>query len=498
MREQVEKNVWNIAFWCTLFLILFVFFTQVHPLVPYDGDDWVNMSSFRVALPKWHAWNPVKVLPEISFPIAGYIAAYFVTPIVGDYVRSIVLVSAFYVCSIVLLYLFLFKKILEKNVGLSEFACALITVLFLIAHFVILKKTGVNSQYLLGSANLTCFYHYTVPGILNLCLVEYFMLNEFSLKSFTEKNMITKSIVLLGIYLAIFSNVLHSIIFIAAVMAYLILEYWKELLCPNCWKALIKENYFWLGIVLVWLVSLVFEMSGGRAHGIGRDLMQLPIKQTMLTFWGASKSFNSFLLAGIFILLVLFAYWLHKKRLTSEVVKIVRFQCLQLVVAIGILIIYLVLVCAKASPGYIGRGDVLVGPLGLLLIAIFLASSAIIKKHTKLVLVLPIALLVFSVEALSPKSAYAESTMNRVNPRICYAIDNDLINQIVSADKAGKTEMILVVPKGDDRDNWPHPMYMGGNISRTLYRHGIITQPLKITIKPDTKMNEKYHIAIPK
>ena len=58
--------------------------------------------------------------------------------------------------------------------------------------------------------------------------------------------------------------------------------------------------------------------------------------------------------------------------------------------------------------------------------------------------------------------------------------------------------MILVVPKGDDRDNWPHPMYMGGNISRTLYRHGIITQPLKITIKPDTKMNEKYHIAIPK
>ena len=58
----------------------------------------------------------------------------------------------------------------------------------------------------------------------------------------------------------------------------------------------------------------------------------------------------------------------------------------------------------------------------------------------------------------------------------------------------GMEEMILVVPKGDDRDNWLHPIYMGNNFSKTLFMHGIITQGMKITVKPDVNVNLKYHL----
>ena len=86
--------------------------------------------------------------------------------------------------------------------------------------------------------------------------------------------------------------------------------------------------------------------------------------------------------------------------------------------------------------------------------------------------------------------------MGQIDPKICYQIDNDIIQQVQEADREGKSEMVLRVPKGDNKDNWPHPMYMGGNLARTLYKHGLISKPIKITIQPDTSINEKYHIKV--
>ena len=58
--------------------------------------------------------------------------------------------------------------------------------------------------------------------------------------------------------------------------------------------------------------------------------------------------------------------------------------------------------------------------------------------------------------------------------------------------------MILYVPKGNNIDNWPHPMYMGKRISNTLYKHGLISKLIKIKIQPDETLNQKYNIDIPK
>ena len=53
--------------------------------------------------------------------------------------------------------------------------------------------------------------------------------------------------------------------------------------------------------------------------------------------------------------------------------------------------------------------------------------------------------------------------------------------------------MVLKVPKGDDIDNWPHPNYVGDNISRALFAHGLITRKIEVKIVPDPSMNQKYY-----
>lgn len=90
---------------------------------------------------------------------------------------------------------------------------------------------------------------------------------------------------------------------------------------------------------------------------------------------------------------------------------------------------------------------------------------------------------------------FRESNIRNIAPYKCVQIDNFLIDQIVKADKEGKEKMELIVPKTDYKYNWPHPTYMGANISRTLYAHGIISKNIKITIKPDANINKKYNLG---
>ena len=83
-----------------LFIFIAVFFTQISPLFLSDGDDWYFSGSIRLPWPMWGVFNPSKVFPEILEPLGGYIAAFMVYPLTGDYVASIahtqsIIISAF-------------------------------------------------------------------------------------------------------------------------------------------------------------------------------------------------------------------------------------------------------------------------------------------------------------------------------------------------------------------------------------------------------------------
>lgn len=109
-------------FFGLIFLSIVIFFTMAHPLVPYDGDDWLNLSILRKAVPMTGAYNPIKVLPETLFPLAGLVAAYVVFPLIGDYISAIALTSALVMAGLISLYMYLFFKLVDRWLSLSDYA----------------------------------------------------------------------------------------------------------------------------------------------------------------------------------------------------------------------------------------------------------------------------------------------------------------------------------------------------------------------------------------
>lgn len=495
VEKQYISHSSAIAFFGIIFLILMAFFTQVHPLIPYDGDDWANLSGFRAAIPKWGIWNPIKILPEVSFPVIGFIAAFLVTPLTHDYILSITWTSAVFLSLIIVAYLFLFTKILERKFSLNPCVIYTLTTAFFLFHFLALQIPGRASQYLFAAGSLTCIFHYTIPALLNLSLVEYFIAYGLPKQIPFERGIVHCSLLIFFIYLAIFSNILNSIVLIAFISSCLLWEYKFTFLSFKNLKSILKENPFLLGILAVWFLSLLFEMTGGRAQSIGASILQLPIKQTWLRLWNAIAPVGKSFPAAV-ALITVSSYYIVVKRCPNALKQDYISLIGRLLLSCAFLLCYLLLVCAKAAPGYIGRSDVLIDLYGFIILIVLCMTAFLLKKHPKTFVVAPIILLIIAVKVMS--GSYLEPTVGRISPNICYQVDYDLISQIVQAEQNYQEEMVLRVPKGNNRSNWPHSMHMGGAIARTLYRHGIIQRPIKISIQPDVTMNVKYNIPIQK
>lgn len=443
-------------FFGLIFLSIVIFFTTAHPLVPYDGDDWLNLSILRKAVPMTGAYNPIKVLPETLFPLAGLVAAYVVSPLIGDYISAIALTSALVMAGLISLYMYLFFKLVERWLSLSDYANMLVTALFFLFHFALFYEKSSPVPYLFGSGNLTCIYHYVIPALVNLCVVLY--LARFDIAH--EAMNLTpgrRSVLLFCIYLAIFSNALSNIILAAYVCCLLGFRFFRHIKEHGGYKAFVKGNAFYIGIIVVWLIALVFESHGGRAHDIGRSMSLSGIGETGKIFLSMIERI-SVDVAVVGILSVIAAlYSSYRKKDKGYYPLIGMYLGTSLVSAL-----YLLLVCAKVNPGYIGRNDVFISVIIWTVLFIALSLANVFKQYGKGVFIAPILVLFFAVEAGLGTNGFIESTVGHVRPSICYEIDYNLIEQIQAADREGRTDMVLRVPKGNDRDNWPHPTYMGG------------------------------------
>lgn len=479
-----------------VFVGLMIFFTVAYPLVPFDGDDWANLGLMRVGLPKPGAWNPGKILPETSFPLVGLIAAYGVTPFVGDYVDALTWLCAVVYCLVITGYIWLFTRWIQDEMQLTLPQTIAVSLCFLVAHFLIFRSVDTGNRYLFGSANLTCIFHYAIPAILNAMLVLYAWRRHIHGGSNVFDNPWRGGMLLLAIYAALFTNVLSDMNFIMYLSVLMLWKYKTEMFSPRRLLQIVRENKFFVVVLLLWFVMLAVEATGGRARAIGAPLIELPIMATAKNLFTQLRGINHFFLASSLVTILLAGITCYRKRGNEWVEKFLYGA--KICIPAGVItIVYLLLVSAKASPGYIGREDVLINIAFWALLLVALAFACLMKCYAKLTLLVPVVLFIVTVE-LCKVGGYRETNVPNISPVIASQISKDLVQQIKEADQAGLTEMTLIVPKGDNRDNWPHPMYMGKNISRTLYRHGVITKQMQIEIKPDTAMNEKYHIPVPK
>lgn len=503
MNEKKDKIIHYILV-LIVFVGLLAYFCVAHPLVLSDTDDWYNASHWRRPLPVWGEFNSIKVFPETFLPICSMIATNLVMPFKHDYLMSLALVYGIVGAVLITTYVLWVSSVVKATGKLSNAVADMVAICFLMFHFLIYKNEWLSNTHLLWAHDVTCLFHYTFSALLNACLVMFFIKMEIV----EETNVSTaiwkgkygylrSGILLLLLYLAIFSNMFINIILVSfagihALLA-LIFEFEKGLNFRKRIELWFQSKWLYVAIVLMWLVALVFQARdprNGTARGQGATGSMFG---AIVAFVNNLVSINKMALLVMLAIIGLFVYVAAKRKKTdSENLRVVVRATAEIVLSFTITSVYLIILCGVADPSYIGRNDVKIGMFFYILleVAVLFGWAIGASKDGRLALVVPIITFILVVQAMNYCKSYSDFNMSDFSYEKELEISNDLMEQFVEADEAGLDEFELhVIVNPDADDNWPYPNYAGTLIGDTLFRHGVISRPIKAVTVFDVEKN---------
>lgn len=492
MNER-KKTLWQAAWYLLIFAFAYVWFTRVHPLVIFDADDWTYLTPDREAWPIWGEWNPAKVFPEVFMPLCSTIGSFLLMPLIGDYITVMTLTHGFVVSVFVTVYVYCLAGLLKRAFRLDIWGEVYASALFLIFHFLAMRSSEADNLYLLYCKDLNCYYNYLIPALLNGSIVLWMLENEKFENFMSTGKPGAKGLFLLALYMAIFSNLVDSVILAVYAGAKLLLGLLKQVKKFDC-KAYIKEHALFLGIFAAWLVSAVFELSGGRAGEAASGSLLGRLKDTAYCLFEVLKGCNVlFLVVCAVTVAAAAALFFRDRKKDKGFASLILFWT----VGVAAMVFCMVVLCALVSPSYMYRAEYLFGIFFYCLVYVLLCFGYVVQKLPKVLVVLPILLCVLVSETDTKDKTFQESNMGNLDPAICADISRDLLNQVVTASEAGQTEMTLLVPQWDTGDNWPHATQLMDRMRHALYAHRIIRSVPDMTILPSSEVNEAYHLDSP-
>lgn len=497
--SETRKKLCHGLFYLAIFTFLFVWFTKIHALVVFDADDWSYLAYVRDTTPVWGEWNPSKVFPEVVFPFFSTVAAYLVMPLTKDYITTQTVMHALVVSLAITGYLWCFSRLLQRCFPVSRLTASLVTALFLLVHFLALRSEDSGNQYLFYCVDLNCYYNYLLPALLNaslvMCLIRNPRLTGF-LKSGAPA---ARGCFYIIVYFAIFSNLPASGIFAAwagSVVLLSLIAHGKA----KQWKGIVAENGFPLLVLGAWLISAVFELSGGRAASAGGSTpmyyqLYLACKYLARILLDLNRLYQ------LAIVLIVVAFCVCA--LTSRK-KGASLPCPGLgvvLIAAAAFGVYLLMLSSAVGPATIRRSENLFGLFFLGDLCAMLMLTALVSQYPKLMLALPLVT-VFLLSGIDTRAdTFLESNFAGVRPAVCADISRNLIEQLQAADAQGLTEVELRVPQyvsdPDTEDNWPHSLTLLERLPGTLYAHGLIRHQIHVTPVADRVMNINFHLPVP-
>lgn len=493
MQKNKEK-IQLFIFGLLVFGFLVTFFVIIHPMTIFDTDDWAYIYSTRTAIPDWNNWNPTRLFPEIMMALVSQIAAVLIYPISGDYVNALIWGHGVFTSVIILMYVITFVKLIrEKYQVTSEVALSYGT-LFVVFHFLVFRKYYSGNVHLFYTSNVTCYYYYLLPALLNCIAVMELMRIEKNSSIWKEKTAISKGIFYLLVYLCIFSNLFCSVVLMAYVGEKLLITLCNELRQGKFrLSAYIIGNIEYLMIFVLWIVQQIFEMNGGRADSVSNGNLWLGIVSALKVLWRKVYVLNYWFVGVILAIVLLTIFVIVKNWRKAETQQIL---CeIGHVVLIQILTItYLILLCGASEPGYIMRCDVLIGPAFFGFLLVFMGIILIVKRFPEMNSIIPLLIFILICETNTMGNTFMDINMGGLSNETCIEIDNDIIEQVKSAVNQGKTSMKLYVPDFESVDNWPIALYGGESISDALSKHGVIRRQIYIEIVPTKEKNEQFHL----
>lgn len=481
-----------------VFLAMLVFFGWKHPLYIYDTDDWFYISRVRLGVPIPNYWNPTRILPEVLLPLTAELGVDLILPITGDYIGSIAAACALVLSLFITIYIGYLIHFLKQENHLSSNLLLFLIPGMLMLQFLPFFTSYFGYAHMFYAQDVSCIFYYTISSLLNAVLVLHFWHDEKHVWS-NPNRFLQNGLLILCIYLALFSNLFQSIIFMSYVGTVLSQRLLRILLRKKKEKhyllTYIKQNLDYLLILLTWFVVLVLEARGGRSHSLQTG-SALPWKTALSIYCAALAHLHKFfllLIAGA-LAFALLLYFLHRSKekkqnsLQAEADKRFLTNVLRIAFCFFLTSIFLILLCAKVNADYMAKPAVLFGILFYLILLFTVCLGYILQCLPQLALILPIAFFVLASELVVTRTNYADIYV----PAVTRQIDEDIISQVLSAEKAGLTEITVQYP-----DNgsiiWPFDIWNGGEkIANTLYRHGITQRQMVIHLEPSAQMYTKY------
>jgi len=467
----------NYLFYLILFGGFYIFYAEVHPIIPFDADDWMNMNFTRGALPSLSNWNPTKVFPECFEPLAGLVAAYLVAPVIGDYLNALLFTHAFIVSAFIILYLYSLQKLLKHIFKFGNLTCYAIIIVYILFHFLILRTDGSNNDYLLFSPNANCYYHYTIPNLLCASLVLWLMHNDFS----KVKGGLKIGVLLFAFYLALCSNLFSTVIIIAYIGAQLLLNLVNHDKTGNSWfRTYIKNNSFYIVIVCFWIIIQLIEANGLRA---ANSNMETPLItgtiEAAKNFFRLHFNHRFSALAGLSFVTALIYTYLKKKENWNSILKKIGVLILATILDIA----YLILLCSRVDPLYMQQGQVIFSYSFFILIVVILSISYLCSKTQYVKVGLPLLILLLFFETNTTGKVFRDVQYEYIdNPQACMELNRVLLDKIQKADQANQDSILITVPDFGNWDNWPLS-YNCSKVGIVLYKHNIISRPIRTIYK---------------
>ena len=459
----------NWIFYTLLFIIFFVFFSLIHPLIPFDSDDWINMGMARRAYPSFAYWNPTKVFPECFEPLVAMFAAYFIAPLIGDYLNALTFTNAVVVSLFIIIYLYSFQRLLELKFKIGKLFIFSIVVLFATLHLLILKTEQANNEHLWYSHDCNCYYHYTIPNLLCASLVMWLMRNNIN----TISNRLSIGILGFVSYLALCSNLYSTIILTAYLGSVLLIDFLhanhKE---PRWITVFIKFHWYPILIIFLWFIVQLIEVNGRRATSYGH-LDRPLLEEVTITFnYFIHIHYNlKFIIFNILVLGGATVYYLSIRK--KQLVHIDKTPFV-LLCSLILSITYLILLSSRVVSTYILRGDVIFAYAFfiLLLIAFCICYLSVKSRYVKMAF--PFLLFFVFFERNTQGNIFKDIQFEYgLNAQNCLQLNQCYIKQICEADMQGRDSIIIQVPRFNDDDNWPLSIDLSKSIGTTLYKHNI-------------------------
>lgn len=474
-----KRRAFRTLFFFAVFAFFFAWFCFLHPAVLYDADDWRYIAQPRLPVPLWGAWNPTRVLPEVLMPFCGRIAASVVFPLTGDYLHAVTLVSACVISLFCTWYFSAFFGLCEKRSpgGMTPY---MQTLLFAVLHFAFFRSGKAERIHLFYCSDLCCCYFYLIPSLMNAALAF----------TFASGRKIKPLILVPLIYFAVFSNLPCAFI----LAAYFGCSFAADLMrCDSTRPAeFMRRHLLHLCVAVLWAVSAVFELSGGRAASApvpAGSFFQSLKRSAFFLLRRFCRTDPAVLFVALFALVAAAIVRFRGRRTVSDAGHGSGFPLLP-AMQTAVHAAFLLLLTAKVDPAFAERPEYLFPLASTLLGTAVLSLGSTVGKTACGKYVLPLLLVPVLFSAVIGRPFKDPNTSNLSAPE-AYAVGNAILSEVMIAAQTETEPFEILVPvSGKKKDNWPFPDYFGGILSETAYRHGFTKRRMAFTAVPSAAFSE--------